>query len=151
MRRITTEIRLTPLTKSDSAQLIRNLLAIENLPARLRDQIVAKADGNPFFLEEVIRALIDAGALVYDAGGGRWQATAQIESIHIPDTIQGVIMARVDRLDEEVKQVLRVAAVIGRSFLHRILEALAEAGQHLDDDLAELQASETDPRKAAPA
>jgi class 3 adenylate cyclase/tetratricopeptide (TPR) repeat protein len=137
-----TEIRLAPLSESDSVELIDNLLDIENMPARLRELIVDRADGNPFFLEEVIRTLIDADAVLRDASSGRWHAIAQMETIHIPDTIQGVIMARVDRLDEELKQVLRVASVIGRSFLYRVLKAIAEAGQRLDDDLSELQASE---------
>ena len=65
-----TEIRLAPLSESDSAQLIDNLLAIENLPAHLRELIVAKADGNPFFLEEVIRTLIDAGAVIREPSSG---------------------------------------------------------------------------------
>jgi class 3 adenylate cyclase/tetratricopeptide (TPR) repeat protein len=137
-----TEILLAPLSDADSAQLVHNLLEIEDLPARLRELIVEKAEGNPFFLEEVIRTLIDARAIARDASSGRWRATSQIESVHIPDTIQGVIMARVDRLDEEVKQVLRMASVIGRSFLYRVLKAIAEAGQRLDDDLTELQQSE---------
>jgi class 3 adenylate cyclase/tetratricopeptide (TPR) repeat protein len=137
-----TEIRLAPLSESNSAQLIHNLLEIENLPSRLRELIVEKAEGNPFFLEEVIRTLIDTGAVTREPASGRWRATAQIEAIHIPDTIQGVIMARVDRLEEEVKQVLRVASVIGRSFLYRVLKAIAEAGQRLDDDLTELQTTE---------
>jgi tetratricopeptide (TPR) repeat protein len=137
-----TEIRLAPLSESDSVQLINNLLDIENMPARLRGLIVDKADGNPFFLEEVIRTLIDAGAVIRDSSSGRWRATAQIESIHIPNTIQGVIMARVDSLDEGLKQVLRVASVIGRSFLYRLLKAIAEAGPQLEDNLTELQASE---------
>ena len=123
-----TEIRLAPLSGSDSVQLIQNLLDIENMPRRLRELIVDKADGNPFFLEEVIRTLIDAGAVIRDASSGRWQATAQIEAIHIPNTIQGVIMARVDRLDEELKQVLRVASVIGRSFLYRVLKGDCGSG-----------------------
>jgi class 3 adenylate cyclase/tetratricopeptide (TPR) repeat protein len=137
-----TEILLAPLSDADSAQLVHNLLEIEDLPARLRELIVGKAEGNPFFLEEVIRTLIDARAIARDASSGHWRATSQIESVHIPDTIQGVIMARVDRLDEEVKQVLRVASVIGRSFLYRVLKAIAEAGKRLDDNLTELQQSE---------
>jgi tetratricopeptide (TPR) repeat protein len=136
------EIRLAPLSDRDSAQLVHNLLEIEDLPARLRDLIVKRAEGNPFFLEEVIRTLIDTRAVTYDTSSGHWRATSQIESVHIPDTIQGVIMARVDRLDEEVKQVLRVASVIGRSFLYRVLKAIAEVGQRLEDDLTELQQSE---------
>jgi class 3 adenylate cyclase/tetratricopeptide (TPR) repeat protein len=137
-----TEIRLSPLSDTESAQLVHNLLEIEDLPARLRELIVERAEGNPFFLEEVIRTLIDTRAVMRDASSGRWRATAQIESVHIPDTIQGVVMARVDRLDEEVKQVLRMASVIGRSFFYRVLKAIAEAGQQVDEDLTELQAAE---------
>lgn len=133
------EIRLAPLLEVDSAKLIRNLLDIENMPARLRELIVEKAEGNPFFLEEVIRSLIDSGAVIRDVSSGRWRATTQIESLHIPDTIQGVIMARVDRLDEEVKQVLRMASVIGRSFLYRVLKVISETSKRLDDSLVELQ------------
>ncbi|HEY2981296.1 MAG TPA: adenylate/guanylate cyclase domain-containing protein, partial [Anaerolineales bacterium] len=136
------EIRLVPLSEADSVQLVHNLLEIEDLPARLRELITQRAEGNPFYLEEVIRTLIDTGAVTRDASIGRWRATAQIDSVHLPDTIQGVITARVDRLDEEVKQVLRMAAVIGRSFLYRVLKTISETGQRLDDDLAELQQSE---------
>ena len=84
-----TEIRLAPLSDPDSAQLIQSILDVENLPARLRELIVEKAEGDPFYLEEVIRTLIDTGAITHDASSGRWRATSQIESIHIPDTIQG--------------------------------------------------------------
>ena len=136
------EIRLAPLSESDSAQLIDNLLDIENMSEHLRELIVDKADGNPFFLEEVIRTLIDSGAVARDASSGRWRTTAQIETIRIPNTIQGVIMARLDHLDEGLKQVLRVASVIGRSFLYRVLKAISEAGQRLDDELIELQTTE---------
>jgi tetratricopeptide (TPR) repeat protein len=136
------ELRLTPLSDADSTQLIRNLLDIENMPARLREVIVEKADGNPFFLEEVIRTLIDIGAVTRDASSGHWRATVVMESFHIPDTIQGVIMARVDRLDDEAKHVLRVASVIGRSFLYRVLKAMSEASQQLDSSLNELEQTE---------
>lgn len=137
-----TEIRLAPLSESESAQLIDNLLDIEDMPVRLRELVINKADGNPFFLEEVLRTFIDSGVVARDASSGRWRATAHIEAIHIPNTIQGVIMARLDHLNEELKQVLRVASVIGRSFLYRVLKAITEAGQRLDDDLTELQATE---------
>lgn len=138
------EIRLTPLSAVDSAQLIHSLLETDSLPSRLRELIVQKADGNPFFLEEVLRTLIDMGAVVRDPSGpgGRWRVTTQVETIHIPDTIQGVIMARVDRLDEEVKRVLRMASVIGRSFLYRVLKNISDASQQLDDSLFELQQTE---------
>ncbi len=144
-----TEIRLAPLSHSDSAQLVRNLLEIEGLPPRVREMIVRKAEGNPFFLEEVIRTLIDSGAIARDPATGRWQATAKIETITIPDTIQGVIIARVDRLAEDVQQVLRIASVIGRSFLYRVLRAIAQADRVLDQHLAELQRVELIRQKQA--
>jgi tetratricopeptide (TPR) repeat protein len=137
-----TEIRLKPLSSGESAQLVRNLLEIEDLPVRVRQLIVSKAEGNPFFLEEILRAMIDLGAIQHDPTSRRWRATEQIESLAIPDTVQGVILARLDRLEEEVKGVLRVAAVIGRNFLYRVLRVVVEDGEGLDEYLARLQASE---------
>ena len=134
-----TEIILTPLSPVESTQLVRNLLEMDDLPARFREVILQKTEGNPFFVEEIIRALIDMGAVVHDEGTDRWQISPQVEQINIPGTLRGVIMARVDRLDEAVKQVLKTAAVIGRTFFYRVLENVAEAGQGLDRDLAELQ------------
>jgi class 3 adenylate cyclase/tetratricopeptide (TPR) repeat protein len=133
------EIALTPLSAGDSAQLVNNLLAIDNLPAALRRTITQKADGNPFFLEEIIRSLIDQGAVVQDRDSGRWQAAEGIHEVTIPDTLQGVIMARIDRLDDEVKQVLGAAAVIGRSFFYRVLKAVQAADEALDEHLEELR------------
>ena len=68
-----TEIQLAPLSQADSAQLVRNLLEIDDLSPRVREMIVHKAEGNPFFLEEIIRALIDAGAVVHESATGRWR------------------------------------------------------------------------------
>ena len=127
-----TELRLAPLSQADSTRLVDNLLEIDNLPPRVRETIVRKAEGNPFFVEEIIRSLIDAGAVVHDAASGRWLATAQVESFAIPDTVQGVIMSRIDRLDDDLKDVLRTAAVIGRSFFYRVLRAVAAADRELD-------------------
>jgi class 3 adenylate cyclase/tetratricopeptide (TPR) repeat protein len=136
------EIRLASLSQIDSAQLVRNLMASETLSPRVQEMIIRKAEGNPFFLEEIIRSLIDVGAVIRDPATGLWRATARVETITIPDTIQGVVMARVDRLDEDVRQVLRTSAVIGRTFLYRVLRAIAEADRELDRHLAELQALE---------
>ncbi len=133
------DIRLQPLSHAESDQLVRNLLASGPLPASVQTKILQKAEGNPFFVEEVIRTLIAMGAIVRDSSTGRWQVTAAIEQITIPDTVQGVIMARIDQLDDDLKQVLRVASVIGRSFPYRVLRALAEADRELEAHLAELQ------------
>jgi predicted ATPase len=104
---------------------VSNLLQIESLPADARDQILAKAEGNPFFVEEVIRMLIDRGAIVRD--GDRWIATERVGDMNIPDTLQGLLLARIDRLPQESRRTLRVASVIGRQFGVTILERLLEA------------------------
>ncbi len=136
------EIVLSQLSAEDSARLVQQLLDIEPSP-RLQP-LFRKTDGNPLFLEEVVRSLIDMGAIVRDEESGRFRISTRIGEITIPDTIQGVIMARVDRLDEEAKQVLKTASVIGRTFPYRVLSALTapEANGKLDRCLADLQAHE---------
>jgi class 3 adenylate cyclase/tetratricopeptide (TPR) repeat protein len=135
-----TEIRLNPLSPTECTNLMDNLLLIENLPSRIRQIIVQKADGNPFFLEEIMRTLIDRSAVIYE--NSRWRASAAIETITIPDTVQGVIIARIDRLDEELKQILKTASVIGRTFFYRVLRAIEGAIKDLDQDLDKLTATE---------
>jgi class 3 adenylate cyclase/tetratricopeptide (TPR) repeat protein len=134
-----TAIALGPLDAAESARLVRNLLAIEESSGRLHDLVLRKAEGNPFFMEEVVRSLIGMQAVVREEATGRWRATAPPEEISLPDTIQGVIMARIDRLDEDLKQVLKLAAVVGRSFLYRVLKTIAEAEYELDRHLEGLQ------------
>jgi len=131
------EIRLEKLDESQSALLIRNLLNIDDLPARVRDLIAAKAEGNPFYIEEVVRSLIDEGAVEYREG--RFRVTEKINSVVIPGTIQDVIMARVDRLDESARQLLQMASVVGRHFYHRILSHIMERDTSLETDLAVLK------------
>lgn len=117
-----TEIRLEPLSIQDSSTLVSNLLTIEALPVETRDLILTKAEGNPFFVEEVIRMLIDREAIVRE--GNRWLATDRLAGVDIPDTIHGLLLARIDRLTQEGKRTLRVASVIGRQFGVTILERL---------------------------
>jgi len=121
-----TEIRLDPLTSEDTRTLVANLLEIESLPGETRDLILAKAEGNPFFVEEVIRMLIDRGAIRREAD--RWIATASVAGVEIPDTLQGLLLERIDRLPQESRRTLRVASVIGRQFGVTILERLLDAG-----------------------
>jgi predicted ATPase len=117
-----TEIRLEPLSLDDSRTLVSNLLRIESLPPATRDLVLAKAEGNPFFVEEVIRMLIDRGAIIRE--GDRWVATDKVAGIEIPETLHGLLLARIDRLPAESRRTLRVASVIGRQFGVTILERL---------------------------
>jgi predicted ATPase len=98
---------------------VANILRIEALPVRARNTILKKAEGNPFFVEEVIRMLIDQGAIVQK--NGDWVAVKEIESVEIPDNLQGLLLARIDRLPHNAKHTLRVAAVIGRQFPRKVL------------------------------
>lgn len=134
-------LELSPLTRKESGSLIQSLLKIENLPEKMRALILDRAEGNPFFLEESLRSLLDMGTVVIE--NGRAIATGAIEAMNVPETVQGVVMARIDRLDLEKKQTLQNASVIGRVFQKRVLERLYEnkvaMNGQLNDSLAELQ------------
>ena len=135
-----TEIRLSPLSSTECVDLMDHLVPVENLPSRIRQLILTKAEGNPFFVEEIMRTLIERKAVIRE--GSHWKATAALDTITIPDTVQGVIMARIDRLDDELKQVLRTASVIGRAFLYRLLREVTEAVKELDRRIDDLTATE---------
>ena len=135
-----TEIRLQKLSSRESRQLVETLLTIDNLPERVREMILRKSEGNPFFIEEVIRSLIDRDLIYRDSD--RWKARDEIAEIDVPDTIQSVLLARVDRLQAEAKYVLQCASVIGRLFKYRLLEHLTQRERELDRYLSEFEERE---------
>jgi class 3 adenylate cyclase len=114
-----TEISLQNLSDKDSRVLVANLLAIESLTGPVRELILAKAEGNPLFMEEVIRMLIDRGAIAFE--GNAWVAKQEISAYDIPDNLQGLLQTRIDRLPAEARQALLVASVIGRRFPVKVL------------------------------
>ncbi len=114
-----TTVRIEPLDATQASALVQNLLRVDDLPRATRELITSKAEGNPFYIEEVVRSLIEQGAV--EQADGRFRVTARIESVVIPGTIQEVVMARVDRLDEPTRHLLQVASVIGRRFHQRII------------------------------
>src|SRR5215208_2282640 len=129
-----TEIPLEPLDAAQAQELLGNLLYVEDLPESVRNLILEKAEGNPFFVEEVIRSLIDSRHIVKD--NGHWRATGEIVNVAIPDTLTGVLGARIDRLPENTKHVAQMAAVLGRIFEYRALKtvcATAPAPERIDD------------------
>jgi class 3 adenylate cyclase/tetratricopeptide (TPR) repeat protein len=132
------EIALAALGDEQSGALVDSLVG-GGLPEAVRRQILAKAEGNPFFLEEVVRALIADGTLVAGQRGGSWRLARPVGTLALPDTIQGVIVARIDRLEEGVKSVLKLASVIGRSFFLRVLRAIAEADDAVDGAVGRLE------------
>jgi class 3 adenylate cyclase len=135
-------IRLSPLSRKESDVLVQQLLKIEDVPDRLRELILNRAEGNPFFVEELVRSLIDTGVIVLQEG--RATAAHEIQAVEIPETLQGVLAARIDRLPVESKQALQHAAVIGRIFQQRVLAYIYEekARPRLPASLGELQRRE---------
>ena len=131
-------VRLTPLSAAASAELVGEAFGLGALPHGLREAVLRRAEGNPFFLEEIVRALVELG-LVRQGAAGRWELGEAVEQVGIPDTVRGVIVARIDRLDEELKELLRVASVVGRSFARSLLDAIAEHDRDVDAHLRELQ------------
>jgi class 3 adenylate cyclase/tetratricopeptide (TPR) repeat protein len=115
-------IHLDPLDHDESRELASSLLQVQSLPPALEHMILEQAQGNPFYVEEVIHVLVDRGHLERD--NGAYRLIDDLSAIEIPPTISGVVMSRIDSLDEGNRTVLRVASVIGRTFLYRVLKAI---------------------------
>lgn len=116
---------LEPLAQSSAGELLGNLVGAADLPQTFRTQVLERAEGNPFFLEEVLRSEIDGGHLVRE--GEHWRATTELETVKIPRTLAGVLTARIDRLPDTTKRVAQTASVIGRIFPHRALATVCRA------------------------
>ncbi len=131
------EIRLQDLSPSDAQDMVGSLLKTEAIPRQLRTFIRDKAEGNPFYLEEVINSLIETDVLIQD--NGSWKLTRPFTEKDIPSTVQGVISARLDRLERETKRILQEASVIGRSFLYEILTRISVLKEYIDKSLTSLE------------
>jgi adenylate cyclase len=132
-----TELNLRELTPAQSRRLVEALLTIENLPASVKDLILEKSRGNPFFVEEVVRSLIASGMVYQD--DKVWRAKEGIEAVSVPESVQSVILSRVDRLERELREVLERAAVIGRLFRRRLLERTTAQATALETALWQLE------------
>ena len=113
-RRSASSLALDPLGAAEAEQMVRLLLDIDDLGDGLRERILERAEGNPFFLEEIVRRLIDEQLISHE--DGHWRAVAGIDDVVIPDTVQGVLAARIDLLPPAEKRVVQSAAVVGRVF-----------------------------------
>ena len=136
-RRNYSSMFLDPLTPGESHELVAAFLATEDIPAKLAQQILDRAEGNPFFLEEILRHLIDDGILVRE--GDRCHAGADADEVVLPDTVQSALAARIDLLSTEEKRVLQSAAVVGRVFwagvVAQLLDKPAEEVEEIIDRL----------------
>jgi tetratricopeptide (TPR) repeat protein len=137
------EIVLRGLPDEDSNELIENLLSSpghEGLPETVRALIREHSGGNPLFIEEVVRSLIDQGVLKQD--GQYWRVVSQVPDNYIPETLHGVISARLDRLDTPLRHTVQIAAVIGRTFSFRVLQAVTPDNENLAQHLVQLRRAE---------
>jgi class 3 adenylate cyclase/tetratricopeptide (TPR) repeat protein len=131
-----TEIPLRRLDDHECVRLLRNLIRHDDRPHTTRKVILSRADGNPFFIEEVVRSLIDEGVIVRADDG--LHVTERIDRSEVPGTIREVVMARVDRLPTDPRLVLQLGSVIGRTFPARLLAQVAGEVPALDFALAQL-------------
>jgi len=132
-------IALDTLSTEHSLQIANATLGADDLSAEVRDLIVSKAEGNPFFVEEVSKSLRESGVL--QGAGSRYGLAPGAAGISVPGTIQDVLMARIDRLPDGPKRTLHTAAVIGRDFGFRLLQrALGKAA--LEEHVAQLKSLE---------
>ena len=109
-----TPVSLQPLGPAESEELIQNLLGQARLPAEVQDRVVGAAEGNPLFVEEMLRMLIDDGLLRRD--DGHWVPAVDLSEVSMPGTIQALIAARLDRLETDERAVIQRASVVGKVF-----------------------------------
>lgn len=129
-------INISPLEESEAGLLISNLLRKAQLPKDIEKIIIRKTEGNPFFIEEILRSFIDEGIL--EVKEGSFVVTEKINAVNIPETIDEVILSRVDKLDEKTRELLNTASVMGRNFYYKVLEEATDTIEELDDRLAYL-------------
>jgi tetratricopeptide (TPR) repeat protein len=127
---------LETLSQKSSGHLVRNILGGLELDPDLEKLIVDRTGGNPFFVEEMVRELMERNELMKD--GNRYILRDTIDRLDIPRTVQGVIAARMDRLSEDLKRTMQVASVIGRDFAYKILGSIMELGAELRTHLTNL-------------
>ena len=135
------QLRIDPLSPASAQQLLGALLGQDPSVAALEPVLIARTEGNPFFLEETVQSLVETGALT--GGRGAYRLVKPPQTLNIPATAQSVLAARIDRLAPEDKRLLQTASVIGKEVPYTLLQAIADMDETaLRAGLARLQASE---------
>jgi predicted ATPase len=132
-----TQLTLSPLSAQESVQVVGAVLQTDAVPEPRAQEILAKAQGNPFFLEEIAQTLVDQGMLRHKGG------IALPPALQLPTTVQGVLGARIDRLPADEKSLLQTLAVVGHRCARRLLmEIVTESDAEVSPRLSNLQAAE---------
>jgi class 3 adenylate cyclase/tetratricopeptide (TPR) repeat protein len=136
-----TQLRINPLPAEGAQALLEALLGEDRKLHPLKQLLIERTQGNPFFLEESVRALVEIRSLVGEPG--TYRLVQALPAIQVPATVQAVLAARIDRLGPEQKRLLQSAAVIGKDVPFVLLQAIADVPEtDLQRDLASLQAAE---------
>src|SRR5262245_25712098 len=136
-----TQLRLDPLPTASAEELSQALLGDDPSLVPLKRLLIERTEGNPFFLEESVRALVETRVLVGEQGA--YRLAKPLESMQVPATVQAVLAARIDRLPSEEKRLLQTAAVIGTEVPFALLQAIGELSEEeLRRGLGHLQAAE---------
>jgi class 3 adenylate cyclase/tetratricopeptide (TPR) repeat protein len=136
-----TRIRIDPLQPQGAAELLQDRIGDDASLRTLKQLLIERTEGNPFFLEESVRTLIESGALVGERGD--YRLVAPLTAIALPVTVQSVLAARIDRLGPEDKRLLQSASVVGKDFAFVLLRDIADADiDALQGGLVNLQAAE---------
>jgi tetratricopeptide (TPR) repeat protein len=133
-------IGLDQLTLKSSAELVRAILEGGQTAPELSNLILNRAAGNPLFMEELTHSLLENGSI--QRTGDQYVLSKKPSDLQVPDTIQGIIAARIDRLEENLKRIMQVASVIGREFAFRILQSISDMREDLKSELLNLQGLE---------
>jgi len=131
---------LNRLTRSEALKLMKLRLEVDQVPQAIEDLVLKRSEGNPFFIQEIIKTLMDKRIIAVRRGRVEI-LTDNIES-GVPETIQGIIMARIDRIQDSIKDVLFSASVIGREFSRPLLEHVIDQKNDVTTNLTELKALE---------
>jgi class 3 adenylate cyclase len=134
-----TDLSVPALTEEQSVEFITRLIGAGTLPEETLDLVIEKAEGNPYYIKELVNALVAQGVLIRDPETREWHSTRPVTTLDLPDSLQNLLLARIDRLSAEEQQVLQAASVVGNVFWHNILAAILPEGTRLEERLTSLQ------------
>jgi len=134
------KVGVDQLSPTSSAHLVQNILEGGAIVPKLGELILNRAGGNPLFVEELTQSLVENGSI--QKKDHQYVLTKEASEIDVPDSIQGIIAARIDRVEENLKRIMQVASVIGREFAYRILQTITGMKEELKSSLINLQGLE---------
>ncbi|HEX7253422.1 MAG TPA: protein kinase, partial [Thermoanaerobaculia bacterium] len=132
-------ISLPPFSPSEHRSLVQTLVGAQTVSDELAERLRDATEGNPFFTRELVRSLVESGGIAMDdTGAWSFSENAEISADALPATIQQAVEKRIERLPQELRDLLSLASVLGKTFDSRDLEALADHSSGLDDDIERL-------------